>query len=376
MVKWKRILVATDFSPAAEAALRTAERIARASDGAEIVAVHVVEPPPPFYTPLLARVGPPEVQEEWVVEPRRRMAGLVAGLRKGGRRARGVVRVGIPWREVVRLAVEVEADGLCIGTSGHSPIERLLLGSTAENVLRDSPVPVLVTREKPVASVRRVLLPIDLDEGSRRVVRFALERFAERVRLDALFVLPSFPTYMPETWPTSLDRTEYEIRAREFLDHEGGKRIGLKVVTFQDPAWTILAEIQSRRPDLVVVATHGRRGMARMFFGSVSEKVVRHAECPVLVLPGPPRETAAEPRRRKAGELEGEVAPAKRPRRRPAGPGPDLSEGEIRLRASVTHEGRGPWTGQAHTGRGGPEGRRGSGHKAGRPGGRTKGGSP
>jgi hypothetical protein len=110
-----------------------------------------------------------------------------------------------------------------------------------------------------------------------------------------------------------------------------------------------------------------------MFFGSVAEKVVRHSERPVLVLPGPGRAAGAKRPRRKA-RLAGEVEPAERPRAGRAKPGTALSDGEARLRAAVSHKERGPWTGQAHTGRGGPEGRRGFGNKPGKARQRAKGG--
>ena len=86
MLTWKRILVATDFTPLADSALASARRIAREEEDAEIVLLHVVEPLPPFYGPLVAAVGPPDIEELWIEESREEMKALVSRLRRGGRR--------------------------------------------------------------------------------------------------------------------------------------------------------------------------------------------------------------------------------------------------------------------------------------------------
>ena len=105
----------------------------------------------------------------------------------------------------------------------------------------------------------------------------------------------------------------------------------------------ILDRERARKVDLIVIATHGRRGLDRALLGSVAEKVIRHTEAPVLVVPEGQGSEAAESlmedgsrlraRRKKNGPRERTVPPGRRP--------------------------RGPWTGHAHTGRGGPAGRRG-----------------
>lgn len=370
MLRWKRILVATDFSERAEVAVRTAERLAKIGEGT-VWAIHVADLAPPYVEPLLDRIGPADPDEVWLRRARQEMADVLGEIRRTVPGTRGFVRTGSPWRRIVELAEEGAVDGICIGVSGHSKIDRVLLGSTAENVIRHSPVPVLVTRREPLGTVSRVLLPTELDAGSRAAIGYALERFGPRVRLEALHVVPIHPMLGPEAYGALPTREDYEGVLREFLDGlEGGGRVVARVVMFADPAAAIVEVSRERPPDLIVVSTHARKGLARAFFGSVSEKIVRHTDPPVLVLPGP-RESGdrdEEERRDRRDRLEGEVTPPEPRRPRGGAPAKGVGEAEVRRRASLAHGPRGPWTDRVHTGRGGPAGRRGSGSRRGGPG--------
>lgn len=312
MLKWKRILVATDFSERADVAVRTAERLAENADGT-VWAVHVVDLIPPYLEHVSDRVGPADAEEMWLRKTRQRMENLLEEIRRRVPDGRGFVRTGLPWRRVVDLAEEGDVDGICIGVSGHSRIERLLLGSTAENVIRHATVPVLVTRDEPLEAVHEVLLPTEMDEGSSASIRYALERFDPPPRLEAIHVVPIHPMVGPEVFGELPTRGDYEEVLREFLEgFEGGDRVAVRVVPFADPAATIVEVSRKEKPDLIVMATHARRGLSRALLGSVSEKVVRHADAPILVMPGPrtaEAERTGEPLGRWEGPLEGEVAP-------------------------------------------------------------------
>ena len=302
MLQWKNVLAATDFSPLGDAAVATAASIVR-SGGTALSIVHVTDPPPPFSQPLLDRIGPADPDELWTREARRSMARLLGRLRSDFPATRGFVRVGTPWREVVRLSEELGADGIVLGSVGHSAIERLLLGSTAEGVVRNASRPVLVVRGGPLESVQRVLLPIDMDEGSRASVRYALRKLPRNVELEAVHAI-AFPRMIdPELAGALPDDAESSRRLRAFLDDLGGKRIASRVV-LGEPARGVLDAAGGA--DLILIATRGRKGLARALLGSVAQKVVRHSDGPVLVLPGP--RTRARTRRRQ-GELEGEVDP-------------------------------------------------------------------
>lgn len=300
VLQWKSVLAATDFSPLGDGAVSTGASIAKASGGTLSVA-YAADPPPPFSQPLLDRIGPADPDELWTRQARRSMTALLGRLRPELPDARGFVRVGTPWREIVRLAGELGADGIVVGSVGHSAIERLLLGSTAEGVVRNASRPVLVVRKGPLSRVRRVLLPVDMDEGSKTSVRYALRKLPKDLELEAVHAV-AFPRMIdPELANLLPDEAESSRRLRAFLDDLGGKRIASRVV-LAEPARGILEA--SGAADLVVIATRGRKGLARALLGSVAEKVVRHSEGPVLVLPGP---RARARGKRPQGTLPGEV---------------------------------------------------------------------
>ena len=140
----KRIVCPTDFSERAAPAERQAVRLAKAL-GAELVLAHVGTEAPlwreGFYTPDVRAVF--ESQRKWAADT---LADRVVALAADGVVARAVVRVGLPWEEIVRLATEEHADMIVMGTQGRTGLDRLLLGSVAERVIRRAPCPVLTVR--------------------------------------------------------------------------------------------------------------------------------------------------------------------------------------------------------------------------------------
>ena len=141
-----RIIVPTDFSSCSEEAWRLAQRLAGMS-GAELVLTHVLTEAPLF------REGPfimPKVRE--VFEAARSFADAalqewVAKARAEGLSARAALRSGVAYQEIVTLAVDERADLIVIGTHGRGGIDRALLGSVADRVVRLAPCPVLTVRE-------------------------------------------------------------------------------------------------------------------------------------------------------------------------------------------------------------------------------------
>jgi nucleotide-binding universal stress UspA family protein len=286
---WTRVLVATDFSAAARVALRSARHLV-ARTGGTIQLVHVLGPLPPRYKLLIGSFGLPDLERERVAVAEREMQRVLHRVRAGRIATEGFVRTGAPWEEILKAADELGSELVCLGNSGHSRLERLLLGSTAENVVRRSAVPVLVTRRAPLRALERVLLPVDLGPASEDAVRFALDQLPRKARLEAWFVVPPPPPLDPQLMNLVADPKAVEKELRAWLAKIGARRVRPGVRVLGDPAHEILQRARRTRADLIVISTHGRRGLAHVLLGSVAEKVVRYAERPVLVLPGPGRE--------------------------------------------------------------------------------------
>ncbi len=335
---WRRILVATDFSKTARVAQRSAELLARES-GAGLTLAHVVDFPAASYA------FDSELRQTWIEQARKRLEAAAVRSRAGGVAVRGTeLRVGKPWFEVLEIAREVGADLICIGNSGHSRFERLLLGSTAENVIRHAEVPVLVTRSRPLGRLQRVLVPVDFDEGSRRALALAAKGLPGRARMEAFHAVS--PIAVMEPWFPVEPPSEAEVRRdlRAFLASSGAKDARTSVTLSADPGQAILRRARSWKADVIVISTHGRGGLAHVLLGSVAERVARYADRPVLVLPPPGRAAPESPAATRS-------APPARPRRPERQKGgrkrPPATRTRPRGRAA-----RGPWSGQAHTGRG------------------------
>ncbi len=139
----RRILVPIDFSEPSIDCLDYAERFAR-HFGAELVLLHVVEPtiyPADFG---FGQVGVPNIEEELRKHSEQELERL--SKRVQGVHARSFVRTGKPFLEIVQAAEEEKVDMIIIASHGHTGVEHILFGSTAEKVVRKAQCPVLTVR--------------------------------------------------------------------------------------------------------------------------------------------------------------------------------------------------------------------------------------
>ena len=142
----QRILAATDFSALASAAVRHAAEIARNSN-AELIILYAdpFDPPAEFTAGQVDEIAKHlERSRKRAQEELERYAAQQTGQ---GVRWRAIVAVGTPAAAIVKAAREQGADLIAMGTHGRTGLRRLFLGSVAERVMRDAPVPVLTVRE-------------------------------------------------------------------------------------------------------------------------------------------------------------------------------------------------------------------------------------
>lgn len=141
------ILVTTDFSPLADAALPVALRLAK-DHGARLLVQSVIETPPPP-SPLYAhyyRIPSPEEIEKTKAEVRERLAARLPADAVKGVKVEMIVSEGDAATEIARVAREQGASLLVIATHGRTGVKHFLLGSVAERVLRKTSAPVLLVR--------------------------------------------------------------------------------------------------------------------------------------------------------------------------------------------------------------------------------------
>ena len=144
----KNILVGTDFSVCAARAFSFAVSLA-ASQGAKIHILHVlIEPVQAFDVAGALPYLDVSTQKEWEDATKKRLAAAVASAEKRGVSATSEFLWGRPSDVLVETAVKTKASLVVLGTHGRNVLEKLLIGSTAERVVRVCPVPVLTVREK------------------------------------------------------------------------------------------------------------------------------------------------------------------------------------------------------------------------------------
>ena len=142
-------------------------------------------------------------------------------------------------------------------------------------------------------AMKRILVPVDFSEDSLNALGYARD-FAKPFGAELVILYVIEPIYYAtpaDMYVTTPDVTflmdEQRRIAKEQLARIGAdlrkKRVPFHaVIKTGAPAHTILDSIKSTRADLIIMGTHGRTGLAHMFMGSVAEKVVRGASCPVL----------------------------------------------------------------------------------------------
>lgn len=290
-----KILVAMDTSAASQAALEGAAA-RRWPAGTSFEVVSVVEPSHLWTTTAVAQAAAQRAEET--------VRKGVERLQAKGWEAAGATLTGDPKAAILDRARSLGADFIVVGPHGTSGAMRLPLGSVAATILRYAPCPVAVMRakagEKADFETRKILSGTDGSEWSERAARSiagrpwpdgAEVRILGAVELvlgttRALFEPPFFDAALVEAArEDAMKRAQEAIAAaREILSAAGLNVTESISVLFDTPAAILLGEAEEWGADLIVVGSHGRRGMERFLLGSVSEATALHAKCAVEVI--------------------------------------------------------------------------------------------
>lgn len=296
---FRQILVASDFSPQADIALSRAWQIA-ARHGAALTALHVVTPVGGLGVPSAAwehMARTPEEAEQVLRQKAEAIFHRQFDHNPVPRppSATSRTRVGSPVPEIVQEARECSADLIVLGAHGRHFLRNLLLGTTAESVVRSGECPVLVVRKKPSHPYRRILVSIDFSDASRAALVFA-QRLAPRAKLVAMHAYEiSHEDWLRADGMTNAQllalHEEYELtfsqRLRHFINEAGLDADAVTGVIRHGYPGTAATRVATElRADLVAVGMHGLRGRHPMLLGSVAEHTLREAHSDVLaVLP-------------------------------------------------------------------------------------------
>ncbi len=296
--KIRRILAPTDFSGQSLAGVRYANML-RLKFNSSLTLLHVIEP-----TSRMAgmeSVVMAQRDSEVTARARKDMAKLAQREAGDDKQVTYLVRMGKSFHEITTEAGENRADLIVIATHGYTGAQRVLLGSTAECVVRHAPCPVLTVRQHnargrirqiPQLKFRKVLVPIDFSNLSKTALPWAAFLAAQfRAEIVLLHVVEKFPIdyllgreLMNHTIVPLMKQSEADLEgiATHLTQSTGVKASA--VVREGRPYEEICAAAKALTADLIVQTTHGYTGLKHVWLGSTAERVVRHAPCAVLVV--------------------------------------------------------------------------------------------
>ena len=201
---------------------------------------------------------------------------------------RKVNEIGNPAQLILDSANNLSADLVVVGVRGRSRLSEVVLGSVSHRVLMHGSRPTLIVRGA-ARKVQRVLVAVEDRDDADRIAKWLTHHLlADPTELCVLHALIPIGINDPydalgtETWWEGAERY-----AEELVTSTAGKLLNPHYtvstkVAMGNPAAVI--EQEAKGMDLVVVTSHGRKGISRFLLGSVAHTVVHHVTCPVLVL--------------------------------------------------------------------------------------------
>lgn len=299
---FRKILLPLDSSDLAEYALAPAIRLAQQANG-ELCLLHVLE----RHTVLVPE-GPdvlghtlyyPEmVYKRAEMLARNYLDGLQSELAREHANVtwRFLLQEGDPAARIVDTAVNEQVDLIVMSTHGYSGVTRWVLGSVAEKVLRHAPCPVLIVRDR--TAFDHVLITLDgskLAESSLSpgldlaqafeadVTLLRVDDASDEIDLQAVAELNNEEPGLGERFRLSIHQDMKQYLEQMRLKYRRDDVTVATTTNYGKPAPTILHFAETEDIDLIVMCTHGRTGLARWRYGSVTEKVLRGTNCAMFI---------------------------------------------------------------------------------------------
>lgn len=280
----KKILVPTDFSECANRAAASAINIANIS-GYKIHFLHFLTVPIDWIHMEFGETRMyPDIKVD-VDEANRKLMQLAEMASKAGVDSEYEVSFNSDATQIVKYIADHQVALVVMGSHGASGVKELFIGSNAQKIARLSKVPVLIIKNFPIEEkIHNIFFVSDFEPE-------VMEPFNELVNLSEIWdakihlVYVNTPSYFIDSWEIA-DKMEH------FKAAAGNRIIRSKVINayvFEEGLERYCIE---NGGGIITMATHGRKGISRMFYGSLTERVVNHVEEPVLSLRIPEAEKA------------------------------------------------------------------------------------
>lgn len=301
------ILFPTDFSPSSAPAFRYAVEWAKTFE-AQLTLLHVHSLQPGLeidagvaqqYLDEQRKVAREELEER-LVEARQQVP-----------HASMEIMAGLPSESICLLAREKKCDLIIMGTHGWTGFDRVLFGSVADRVIQRAPCPVLSIPHRETKDIlamhplpihpKHVVLPVEFSDCSMDAYEYAVQIakwFYAPLTLVHVIEPLSYSLDFTLTHPlqekTNRDKVEKRLSDLAAVLSEQGLSAGYELLD-KPTVDGILETTAIQQADLIVMGTHGRKGLSRLILGSTTSKILEHSPYPVLTVKSPKFEGGHHP---------------------------------------------------------------------------------
>ncbi len=277
---YKKLLVAVDGSEISMHAFKESLKISK-----EDILIMAVAPP---YSGDLRVMGTSDIGA-LLRQPCEEALGKAMEMAEAeGVQIRPVCVMGEPYEAIVEIAEDEGRDLIIMGVRGAGLVQRLLVGSTTARVIGYSSQDVLVVPAKGAIGWDKILVATDGSEYSRKAVDKSLDLlkyFGGTLTVVAVLeISPHIYAVAPEVVEEKIKLPQKYVAEVEELAASRGLQVEGLVREAESANEVITDVARQQNIDLIVVGSHGRTGLKRLLMGSVTESVIAHSPCPVLVV--------------------------------------------------------------------------------------------
>jgi len=288
-----RILVPLDISDITNVVLRTVKRIAEAHKG-EVILFHAVSPavyipyPESLTVDVIDVKVLQEIEEKKKAEAREKLEGFAQFLKPVDTSIE--IEVGDPRDLILEMEDREDPDLLVIGSHKKGLVEKILIGSTAEKIVKHSFKPILVIKGAEPTFNGRAVIAYDFSKTAERMLEFALSFIKPfNMKVEVLHIDEPFDLPIVERIGRAIYQ-RFKEEKKKYLDkiRERFAEIGIEPeITFmdgRDPREAIVERVRDLEDiDLLIMGSRGLSGLKRIILGGTSTEVLRRVEVPILI---------------------------------------------------------------------------------------------
>jgi nucleotide-binding universal stress UspA family protein len=267
----KKILVPCDFSKPAISAYRQALGVAAQSNGV-VHLLHVIEPPLMNDTMIMPTLN---FEEELMKEMKDKATGEFKNVIKENKVGQVKVKFDIQYGSVASTVTdyikENDIDLVIMGSTGASGLKEIFIGSNAERVVRQSPVPVLVVKEFYEWPVKNIVFPNELDTEHQENLITKVKELQEffKAKLHIVYI---------NTASNFVVDTVIRPQLQEFAERYMLKNYTINIFNHISTEKGVIDFTKMIEGDLIAIGTHGRKGINHLMKGSIAENLVNHTD--------------------------------------------------------------------------------------------------